>query len=168
MKKIRILDRMGQYQGGNWFQYILIGLFIMTAAFFVYIYIIGHFRADVLYTKTGLGEEMMSYRFYYSQGCFAYYDTEIMRPYPFVIDAKKFTEESLERCMQSPFAYNLTLYREGYAKSIHTGNWEGKFTSSYSKKVLIYDDMLHNGTLLIQADYSTDYLEENKVEVKSG
>lgn len=132
------------------FQYGMVSLFIITAAFFLFLFIIGTMQNSMLETKPTLNRDLLIARFVYSPDCFVKYDVNTMRAYPFVLDWDKFTQDNLNSCMKSKEGFRLTLINGGQYKVINSNAWKGQTDFSVERKVIIDGGTLSSGILRIE------------------
>lgn len=136
----------------NFTQFIIIAIFVVIFAFMVFLYVTDHFKADILYTNEGLDEEIVISRAFFSPTCFVYMDENTNRPYPMIIDFDKFNQKRLDDCMQTEKRISFTLYVGGTAKEIHTKGWDGTFSEQYSREVLVKENDIKKGVLIVATD----------------
>ena len=133
--------------------YGMMSIIFLTALVFVTIFFAASFKANILYTPSNLERDLLISRFLYSPSCFVYYDGEIMRPYPLVIDLHKFDENNLNSCMRSRLDFRLTLSYGNFKNIIKTENWNNNPAESIVKELLVFEDgILKKASLLIEIE----------------
>lgn len=148
------MNKKGQgYEEGKMVVYMFFAIFILLIMVLVFAYIINHFKYSTLYTSKDLEENLLMQRFTRSPDCFVYFDYEINRPYPNLLDWEKFTEERLNKCLaHEKISFRLTLENldNDKEKVIKSANWKNQIKRSLSKDVLIKDDDIWRGNLKIE------------------
>ena len=128
-------------------------------AFVIYITSSGENIAKI---RANLESYFLAERFLKSENCFVYYDPEIKRAYPGIIDYEKFTDAQLNNCInaitQDEISFRITLASsaqiEGLPLTIKTRNWnENRPVESREqpRRVLIFhSNNYYNGDMTIE------------------
>jgi len=88
----------------------------------------------------------------FTNTCFAYQDADIGRKYPGVIYPALMTRENMDNCYnpENPVrSYKLKLSYLDKTVTLVTSNWKDGQFKSESRRVLVWENGLHQGTLLI-------------------
>jgi len=132
--------------------YSLIAVFVLLYMVGLFSYVLSHFKYSTLHTSKTLDEDLLMQRFMRSPDCFVYFDYEINRAYPNVIDWEKFSDEQLNKCLlHKNIKFQLTLenLERNKLKTIKSAGWNNRVERSLSKDVLIKDDRIWRGNLKI-------------------
>ncbi len=114
--------------------------------------ILSKFKYSTLHTSKTLDEDLLVQRFMRSPDCFVYFDYDINRAHPNLIEWEKFSEEQLNNCLlHKDISFQLTLENldRNKKKTIKSADWKNNLKRSLSKDVLIKDDKIWRGSLKI-------------------
>lgn len=132
-------NRKGSFDVGNLMYYILPSLFVLMLILLAFMFIINGFKLDISYFPRGMQSSILTYRTMYSSNCFAYYDVDLLRTYPGVIDIDKFNQETFDNCLDSNKIVSLTLKDENEVIKVLTNRRPMLPEYGGSKDVLVYD-----------------------------
>jgi|GEM_PF-6126972 len=145
------MDKRGD-EHSSFVIYMIIAIFVIAFMIIGYLYITSTVKYLSTYTSKDLHTNILVQRFIYSPTCFAYFDYEINRDYPNIIEWRKFSDENLNKCIQSEkFAFRLALQNidTSQAKVIQSQNWKNTPSKTILRSVLIHDDKIYRGKLTI-------------------
>jgi hypothetical protein len=108
-------------------------------------------KSDILYTDENLRFEFAQDRLF-TGACFALYDHELMRAYPYVIDVDRFNDEILNSCLDTDIGFSLELKWIGSSTlKAKSQNFEN-FDIVRKREVIIFDGNYHKGEMVIMID----------------
>jgi hypothetical protein len=73
-------------------------LLVVSLVFLAVVFFVNRFMITKLDVQD-IEASLLVDRMIYSRNCFSYYDEEISRPYPGIIDIEKFKSETLDSCI---------------------------------------------------------------------
>jgi len=77
--------------------YVITSIFITILCFIIVYFVVYDLRTETMIPKN-LERNLFIQRFLNSEDCFAYTDTKIQRIYPYLLDQKKLTQDTLDKC----------------------------------------------------------------------
>ncbi len=145
------MDKRGD-EHSSFVVYMVIAIFVIAFMVIGYLYITSTVKYLSTYTSKDLHTNIVVQRFLYSPTCFAYFDYELNRAYPNIIEWRKFSDESLGNCIKSEkYAFRLALQNldTSQAKVIQSPNWKNTPSETIIRPVLIQDGKIYRGKLTI-------------------
>jgi hypothetical protein len=139
---------------------MILNLLLLIIVAVLLVFLIGLFTVNELNVQR-MEAEVLKDRILYSKNCISYYDSEIDRSYPGIIDLAKFKEESLENCLyfkekQNNVAARISLtdakdyeYKSVYYNKDWFENWQplvaipgpgGTKAFAYTLNVVVRDE----------------------------
>ncbi|MFH1638179.1 MAG: hypothetical protein ABIB71_07165 [Candidatus Woesearchaeota archaeon] len=139
--------RKGQYDIGRKTLYFIVVLFFVTFVFLYLKAVIDDSNNELFLRLHKAKAEIILQQLSTSPDCFAYYDQELARPYPGIIDSEKFLLERL-KCVRFYSAFNVELRGD---KTLNLSQTEFKAIHSVERPVLIRKNGgLEKGTLFVE------------------
>lgn len=123
--------------------YYLVAIFVIVAGFFIVLWLVLSNKSDMSEIPAGIEDYLTLQRFLNSPSCFAFTDKDTKRVSAWLLDASKFTQETLGNCYNAGStnvnAYRFTLAYNNQKIILNTKNWEGFFKKAETKQVYVYD-----------------------------
>lgn len=121
--------------------FFMLAAIVLAAMFIMFAMVVVKYKA-VLVETGDLESDILVERLTYSPHCLAYYDSEIKRTYPNIVEWDKLTQDNLNGCYDGGYDITVVINSPdaGVEHTLMTSEQPAGLTNKYVKSIILFKD----------------------------